>query len=60
MFYWGFGFLSLAIAGFILSVATGMPGLGPPSNVALLVAFALLAGGLVTRNRRHDQLNHHA
>ena len=60
MFYWGFGFLLLAIAGFILSVATGMPGLGPPANIALLIAIALLAAGLVTRNRRHDQLDRHA
>ena len=53
MFQWGFGFLLLAIAGFVLSLATGMPGLGPPSNVALLIAIALLATGLVIQKRHH-------
>ena len=43
----------LAIAGFVLSLATGMPGLGPPSNVALLIAIALLATGLVIQKRHH-------
>ncbi len=57
MFYWGFGFLLLAIAGFILGFATGMPGLGPPTNVALLIAVALLIIGLATRDRHHDQFS---
>jgi hypothetical protein len=60
MLYLGFAFLLLAIAGFVLGFATGMPGLGPLTNAALLVAIALLAGGLATRHWRHDHGSRHA
>ena len=56
MFYWSFGFLLLAIAGAIVGFATGIPGLGPPANVALLIAIALLVAGLATRSWHQDQL----
>jgi len=59
MFYWGFGLILLAIVGFVLGFATGMPGLGPVTNIALLAGIALLAAGLVSRSRR-DQLSRHA
>ena len=60
MFYWGFGFILLAIGCFALSLAAGVPGLGPVTNIALLAGIALLAAGLVTRDRRRAQLSHHA
>jgi hypothetical protein len=60
MFYLGFGFILLAIGGFVLSLAAGMPGLGPVTNIALLAGIALLAAGLVTQGRRRDQLSRHA
>ena len=53
MLSWGFGFLLLAIATLLLSIS-GVPGLGPVTNVALVAAILLLAGGVVTvGDRRH-------
>ncbi len=53
MLYWGFGFALLAIATLLLGLS-GVPGLGPVVNVALVAAILLLAGGVVTSgDRRH-------
>ena len=51
MLYWGFGFVLLAIAAFLVGIE-GAPGLGPVTNIALVAAMALLAGGIMTSGHR--------
>ena len=59
MLYWGFGFLLLAIAAFLLGIE-GAPGLGPVTNIALVAALALLAGGIMTSGHRRHHFHRRA
>jgi hypothetical protein len=59
MFYWGFGFLVLAITALAISIA-GAPGLGPLINVALLMTLVLSVAGVLTVGHRRYHFYRHA
>ena len=58
MFYWGFGFLMLAIAALVVGMA-GLPGLGPLANLALLMALVFSVAGIVKGGRHHFHRHAH-
>lgn len=57
MLYLGAGFLMVAITALVVGLA-GVRGLGPLTNVALLVALVFLVAGTVTFGRRHQPQRH--
>ena len=60
MLYWGFGFLAVGIAAFIVGFGAGVPGLAMLTNVALFLGLALLAVGVTTAGRHRHLFRHHA
>lgn len=59
MLYVGFGFLILATTALIAGIA-GAPGLGPLTNVALLVALVLSVAGVLKVGHRLYHFHRHA
>ena len=61
MLYWGFGFLAVGIAAFIVGFGFGVSGLGMLTNVAFFLGLAFLAVGVTTSGRhRHHPFWRHA
>ncbi len=60
MLYWGFGFLAVGVAAFIVGFGAGVPGLAMLTNVALFLGLAFLAAGVMTAGRHRHLLRRHA
>jgi membrane protein implicated in regulation of membrane protease activity len=60
MLYWGFGFLAVGVAAFIVGFGAGVPGLAMLTNVAFFLGLALLAVGVMTTGRHRHLLHRHA
>jgi membrane protein implicated in regulation of membrane protease activity len=61
MLYWGFGFLAVGVAAFIVGFGAGVPGLGTLTNVAFFLGLAFLAAGVINGTpHRHHAFRRHA
>lgn len=60
MLYFGFAFVAVAIAAFVVGFWAGVPGLALATNVALFLGLVFLAFGLVTGHGSRHAYHRHA